>query len=148
MPKPGESRPALVRGMVPMSAPLKAGLRELQERAGAVGERAALRRHPVLLLARHFAERACEAVGLKHRIVAEPTLPTRRPNQDAVDPGLEFLDVAVRPGETQSRDEMRAAVGVAHRAFCPQQVLDLAHCGGEISVGSGPARGMNARRAA
>src|SRR5947209_20194454 len=125
MPKPGESTRALLRGRVPLSAPLKAGLRELQERAGAVRERAALRRHPVLLLARHFAECACEAVGLKHRIVAEPALSPRRPNQGAVDPRLEFLDMAVRPGETQRGDEMRAAVGVAHRAFCPQQILDL-----------------------
>jgi hypothetical protein len=41
------------------------------------------------------------AVGLENGIVAEPGCPARRKDEVAVDPALESLDPAIRPGERQ-----------------------------------------------
>src|SRR3954470_6789397 len=83
------------------SAALKAGLRQLEERARAMRQALALRRQAVLVVAGHLAERLRQAVGEEHRIVAEPLGTARRPHQRAVDRRLELLDVPVRPGDAQ-----------------------------------------------
>ncbi len=80
------------------------------------------------------------AVGDEHRVVAETPLPARRPDGHAVDAALEHLRVAVRPGEAEHRDEMRAPVGIA-----ADQLVHPAHRMREILFRSGPARRMDAR---
>ena len=84
----------------------------------------AARRQAVFLLARHFAEGAVVAVGQEHRIVAEAFVAARRPDQRAVDARLEFLDMAVRPGDAERGDEMRLALLRRCRAALAQFVFD------------------------
>jgi len=83
----------------------------------------AVRRQSVFLVARHFAEgprmTVRLAIGQKHRIITEALFAARRPDQNAVDPRLEFFEMSVRPGDAQSRDEMGAT---------------LARCGGAALV--------------
>ena len=87
------------------------------------------------------------AVGQEHRIVPETFVTARRPDQRAVDPGLEILDMAVGPGRAQRRDEMRRALFRRRCAAFVELDLDRLHGAAEILFRPGPARGMNARRA-
>src|ERR1700684_2662072 len=82
----------------------KTRLRKLHEGARPMRQALAARWQAVFFVARHFAKSACVAVGQEHRIVAESLSPARRPDQGAVDPGLEILDMAVGPGPAQRRD--------------------------------------------
>ena len=63
-------------------------------------------------------------VGQEQRIVAEALVAARRPGHDAVDAAFELLDMAVRPGETQRGDEMRAPLLGRLGAALDQQRLD------------------------
>src|SRR4030081_3175155 len=130
------------------SAALKAGLREPEEGAGAVRQALSLGRQAVLLVARHLAEGEREPVGQEHRVIAEALVAARRIDQRAVDRGLEFLDMAVRPGDAQRRDEMRLAALRRGGAALAQQRVDPRHGAGEILGGAGPARRMDAGLAA
>jgi len=85
-------------------------LGELQERPRPVREAAAAWGQAVLVRAGEFPERLRQAVGLEHGIETEPARAARRPDQGAVDPGLELLRVPVRPGDAQGGDEMRPAL--------------------------------------
>ena len=96
---------------------------------------------------RHFAEGGGESVRQEQRIIAETGVAARRPDDVAIDAAFEFLDVPVRPGETQSRDEMRAALIGRYCAAFDQQRLDAIHRKAKVLVRSGPARRMNARLA-
>ena len=96
----------------------------------------------------HFAESAVVAVGQKHRIVAKTLIAARRPNQNAVDAGLEFLGMAVRPGDAERRDEMRLAALRGRGAAVAQFFFDRLHGAAKIPLGSGPARGVNSGLAA
>ena len=91
---------------------LEAGARERDESASPVRERAGLiARRPVdavLFLRRHLAEGRVVPVGLEHRVVAEASLPARRPDEMAVHAAFEQLLMAIRPGDHESGDEMRA----------------------------------------
>src|SRR5205085_11347356 len=80
------------------SVPSKAGLRELQERTGAMGEAVSERRQAVFLLARHLAEGLLVTLRHEHRIVAEAEIAARGPNQGTVDAAFELLHVTVGPG--------------------------------------------------
>ena len=102
----------------------------------------------MLLVARHLAEGERKAVGQEHRVVAEPLGAAWRPHQRAVDLGLEFLEMPVRPRDAQRRDEMRLALVRRRRAALAQQRIDARHRGGEILRRSGPARRMDAGLAA
>src|SRR5262245_11711394 len=126
----------------------KACLREHQKCARAVREAKPARWQAVLLLRGHLAEGAVVAVGQEHRVVAEAGGSPRRPDERAVDAGLELLDVAVRPGDAERRDEMRAALRGHRRAACPQLVLDLLHGASEVARLAGPARRVDAGRTA
>src|ERR1700692_1732172 len=85
------------------------------------------RRQAMLLLARHFTERAVMPIGQEHRVVAEALVATRRPDQSAVHAGFEILDVTVRPGDAQGRDEMRPAALGRCRAEDAQLLFDGFH---------------------
>src|SRR3974377_1085609 len=80
------------------------------------------RRQPVFFVARHLAEGAPMSVGEEHRVVAKTPLAPRRPNQRAVDAALELLEVTVRPGDAQRRNEMRCSLirrgGTMAAKFC------------------------------
>src|SRR5262249_28980455 len=106
------------------------------------------RRQAVLLLARHLAEGAWVPVRQKHRIVAETLVAAWRPYQHTVDAALEGLNMTVRPGDAERRDEVRGTRRGRRRAEALQLLLDVAHGAAEILVGAGPARRMDARRAA
>src|SRR5262245_31332856 len=93
----------------------------------------------MLLLARHLAEGAAVAVGQEHRVVTEAPLAARRPDEGAVDPCLERLDVSVRPGDAERGNEMRLA---PFRHQCParaQLVLYRLHGVPKILVRTRPA---------
>ena len=90
------------------SGALEAGFRQHHEGAGAVRQAFAERRQAVFFLGAHLAEGLIETVGLEHRIVAETTLATRRPDGGAVDCGLKLFEMTVGPGQTQRGDETRA----------------------------------------
>src|SRR5258707_1220529 len=79
---------------------------ELAEGLGAVADR-------VFRVGVHLAESLRPALRQEHRIVAETTPATRRPDQHAVRLAAEDLDMAVGPGERQGSDEEGAAVGIA-----------------------------------
>src|SRR4051812_8810662 len=115
----------------------KASLRQLEKRAGAMRKARTLRRQPMLFLAAHLAERPVVTVGQEHRIVAEALVAARRPDQHAIDAGLEFLHMVVRPGNAQRRDEVGASVvAVPGRAGCEIR-FDLLHGAAEVLVGTG-----------
>ena len=57
---------------------------------------------------------------------------------------LEFLDMAVRPGDAERRDEMRAALVGRGRAALAELVFDALHGVCEILVRTGPARRIDA----
>ena len=64
------------------------------------------------------------AVGQEHRIVAEAGGAARRPDQRAVGAGLDFLEMAVGPGDAQRGDEMRLAlVGVVAPRSCSSRSI-------------------------
>ena len=86
----------------------------------------AARRQAVLLLARHLAEGAVVAIRQEHRIVAEALVAARRPHQRAVDPRLELLDMAIRPGDAQGGDEMRARGSVLPLARSLSSIVCIA----------------------
>jgi hypothetical protein len=101
---------------------------------------------PCFSIAGHLAEGRVVSVGQEHRIVAEAGGAARRPDQRAVDARLEFLEMAVGPGDAQRRDEMRARCsGVARRV--PAAGVRSASSRGEILVLAGPARRIDAGRA-
>src|SRR5580700_9743775 len=100
----------------------------------------AARRQAVFLVARHFAKCARVAVGQEYRIVAETFVAARRPDQGAVDLGLEILDTAVGPGDAERRDEMRLTLFRRGRAAFVQFDLDRLHGAAEILFRPGPAR--------
>ncbi len=90
----------------------------------------------VLLLRREFAEGQRRIVGLEHRVVAEPLVAARRPDQLAEDPALEQLLVPVRPGQDQGRDEVGPPVGGATGR---KLALDARHRAGKVLRAAGPA---------
>src|SRR5271156_4258191 len=104
----------------------------------------AVRRQSVFLVARHFAEgprmTVRLAIGQKHRIITEALFAARRPDQNAVDPRLEFFEMSVRPGDGESRDEMGATLARCGGAALVELLLDRGHGGGKVLIGAGPAR--------
>src|SRR5262249_26386067 len=147
-PTAGASSLACRRAAVIVSAAGKAGPRQLEKGAGAVRQALAPGRQPVLLVGTHLAEGARVAIGQEHRVVAKTFRAARRPYERPVDAGLEFLQVPVRPRDAQRRDEMRAPLVRRIRAAARQLLLDLTHRAGKVLVRPGPARRMNAGRAA
>src|SRR5436305_7085819 len=121
-----------------MSAPLKTSLRQLEERAGAMREAKSARRQAVLFITAHLAEGAIKAIRQKHRIVSKTRVTARRPHQRAVNARLEFLDMAIGPGDAKGGNEMRLAPIRLHRPVLAQFVLDRLHCVREILARSGP----------
>ena len=85
----------------------------------------------------HLTEADGVVQRLEHRIIAEAILATRRPDQCAVDPPLERLDMAVGPGEGEGADEMGAVAGV--RPLGLHAVPYQLHRHAEILGGAGPA---------
>src|SRR5262249_41513429 len=88
----------------------KTSLGQFHECARAVRQSKAVRRQSVLFLAAHLAECKLETIRQEHRIITEALVPARGVDQGAVDTGFELLQMAIRPGDTQSRDEVRAAL--------------------------------------
>src|SRR5262249_51232209 len=70
----------------------------------------------------HLTEAFVIAQGHEHRIVAEAADAARRPNERAVDPALEALDMPVGPGDAQRAGEEGIAAGFRSGAF--QMLLD------------------------
>src|SRR5438105_1838427 len=97
---------------------------------------------PVLLGRVHLAERQGAAARHEDRVVAEAAIAPRRPDKAAVNLTAKQLDIAVRPGKGENRDERGARVSAAELA------VDPLHRHPEILVGTGPAGGMNPGRAA
>ena len=96
----------------------------------------------------HLAECDVETIGTEQRIIAEPFVAARWPNRDAIDVTFEILDMAIRPGKTESGNEMCAPLFRSLRAALDQQCLDAIHRRAKILVGSGPTSGMDAGLAA
>src|SRR6266850_603809 len=113
MPPPGElcspTFPASGGGEERVLSFPKTGLRQLEEGARAMRQPLTLGRQSVFQLGCHLAKCKIKSVGEEHRIVAEALLAARRPDQRAVHPALEFLKMAVGPGDGEHRDEMRLA---------------------------------------
>src|SRR5437667_6966198 len=91
-------------------------------------------RPAVFVLATHLAKRKPKSIGQEHRIIAEALVAARRPDQRAVDPALEFLQMAVRPGDTQDRDEMGFAAFRREGIALAQTGLDPLHRVAELSL--------------
>src|SRR6516225_7838930 len=108
------------------------------------------RRQAVLLRARHLAECARMAVdlavGKEHRIIAEARIAARRPHQRTLDPALELLQMAVRPGEAERAHEACLALKWLAATARRKLALDARHRGGEILTWARPARGVNPGR--
>ena len=102
----------------------------------------------MLLVARHLAEGPGMAVRQEHRIVAEARGSTRRPHQRALDGSLEFLEVPVGPGDAERRHELRLPQRRAIGAVVAQHRFDRFHGAREVLVVAGPARRVDAGRAA
>ena len=98
----------------------------------------------MFLLARHFAKCALKPVRKEHRIIAKPALATRRPDQRPVDLGVELFQVAVRPGDAQRRDKMRAPLRRGDGTAFTQFRIDHLHRVPEVLVRAGPARRVDA----
>src|SRR5947199_5602570 len=145
MPKPGAAGRGNSSPFACASASAKAGLCEFYEGARAMRERAAARRKPMLLFARHLAERSRRSIRQKHRVITEATLTARRPHQGAVDTRLERLHMPVRPRETERRDEMGAPIGFSPAAPFPQQTADFPHGPRQVALRPGPAARVRAR---
>src|SRR5581483_4424406 len=79
-------------------------------------------------------------------VVAESGGAPRRPNQRAIDPRLDFLEMPVGPGHAKRGDEMRSSLRGLRRAALGEQPFDPAHRGVEILVRPGPARRLDPRR--
>src|SRR5262249_39842420 len=123
----------------------QAGLREAEKGARAVREAKTAWRQAVLLLRRHLAEGAVVTAGQEYRIVAEASGSARWPDQRAIDTRLELLDMAIRPGDAEGRDEMSAALRGRCRAARNQLVFDLLHGAAEVARLAGPACRVNPR---
>src|SRR6516162_8386534 len=127
--------------------PVKTDLRELHKGTGAVRQAQTQWRQPVFFNAGHLAEGTIKSVRREHRIVAETGRPARGPDQRAVGARLDFLEMAVGPGNTERGHELRTSLVRRGCSAFPQKTFDLRHCGVEILVRSGPTRGENAGRA-
>src|SRR5262245_48671284 len=103
----------------------------------------AVRWQAVLLLRGHLAEGARVAIGEEDRIIAEARGPPGWPDQRAVNPRLDLFYVAVRPGDAQRGDEMRAALAGLARAALLQQPLDTCHGAVKVLRRTRPARRMD-----
>ena len=124
------------------------GRREGHESPRPVRQAEPARRQAMFRLAGHLAECKLISVGKEHRIVAEPHAAARRPDQGPVHPALKCLQMAVRPGHAERRDEVRSPGRRGRRALCAQAVFDLPHRGSKILGRPGPARRVDARRSA
>src|SRR3954471_4083505 len=85
------------------------------------------RRQAVLLDAGHFPERARVSIGHEHWIVTETSGAARWPNQGAIGARLDFLSMAIGPGDTQRGNEMRLALRRLGRAALREQAFDPRH---------------------
>src|SRR4029077_19933931 len=112
----------------------KTRLDQLREGTGAVAD-------PVLMLGIDFAEGLIVSIRHKYGVVAEAALAARRPGQPTVYLAAKCLDRAVRPGQRQHRDEIRAPVLLAELA------MDPLHRDAEVFCRAGPARRIDAGRA-
>ena len=115
----------------------------LRERVGAVADRVLFRRVDL-------AEGLVVAGGDEHRVVAEALVAARRPDQRAVDPAFEALDLAVvGPGERQARRRnARRGPASGPAASTSRQTRSIAAA--EVAVAGlvlGPARREDARAA-
>src|SRR5262249_6262136 len=120
--------------------PLKADLRELHKRAGAVRQAQTQRRQPVFFNAGHLAEGTIKSVRHEHRIVAETGRPARGPDQLAVGARLDFLEMAVGPGNTERGHELRTPLVRRLWPGLPQKTLDLRPSSVQILDRPGPSR--------
>ena len=101
----------------------------------------------MLLDTGHLPERARVSIGQEHRIVTETGRASRRPNQRAIGARLDFLAMAVRPGDTERRDEMRLAMRRLRCAALGEQAFDPRHRHIEILGRPRPPRREYARSA-
>src|SRR6201987_6504588 len=110
-------------------------LDEPRERAGAGAD-------TVLFLGVDFAEGQGCALRDEHRIVAETSIASRRPNEIAFDFSAKQFGAAARPGEGEDRNKFGAAVLVVEFAVNPL------HPDPKVFGGAGPAGGADSRSAA
>ena len=92
----------------------------------------------------HFAEADVVAERHEHRVIAKALVPTRGPDERAVDPAFEGLDMPVGPGEGEGADEMGVMACIRPLGFDPiphllhgeRKVLGLPRpaCGEEAGV--------------
>src|SRR5215471_9165352 len=113
----------------------KVALDELGESTGAVAD-------PVLFCGVDLAKGQRLAVRDEHRVVAEPAITARRPGEGPFNLAAEELRPTVGPGEREDRDETRDTVLFA------EFPVNAFHRDPEVFGGTGPARGINPRRAA
>src|SRR5262245_27550300 len=92
----------------------------------------------------HFAKGQGLPLGEEHRIIAETLGPAGRPNEATIDLALERSLLAVRPGEAQGGGEVGKGSLPAPRAAVGEFVVDALHGDGEVAVGTGPARRIDA----
>src|SRR5688572_8898083 len=91
-------------------------------------------RQAMLLEAGHFAKSARMPIRQEDRVVAKSGRAARRPHQGAVGAGLDLFEMAVRPGDAQCGNEMRAALRGLRGAALLQQPFDPGHGDTEILV--------------
>src|SRR5579862_5335601 len=115
---------------------LKTCRRQFREGVGAVAD-------AVLQFGVHFAEGFVVAIRHEHRVVAEAARPARRPDETSMRLAAKGGFLAIRPGEREDRDEMGAPV-----LLSAEFRLHPRHRGAEILPRPGPARRIDARRAA
>src|SRR5881394_199091 len=90
-----------------------------------------------------LSERLVLADRNEHRVVAEAALPTRRPNESAVDPSVERFGLPViGPRDGQRADEVgsRSGIGLGRLDLTPDPV----HCAHPVAIAFfvlGPAAG-------
>src|SRR5690242_2224299 len=87
----------------------------------------------VLELRIELAEGLVIADGNEHRVIAEPSIAARRPDERPVDAAVEGLGLAVvRPGDRQRADEMGCRRGVRLRRL--DLAPDFLHCPHPVAV--------------
>jgi hypothetical protein len=130
-----------------MSDRSKANLRQLDKRTGAVREPTPPWGQAVLCFTRHLAEGLVQAIRQKNRIVSETLVTARRPYELSCYIGRKLFQMSIWPSDTQCRYEMGSALSRHDSIERSQFRLDEFHGSFEISMGTGPARRVDARLA-
>ncbi|MCY1368892.1 hypothetical protein D9M69_558990 [compost metagenome] len=102
----------------------------------------------MLFVGSHFTKGLFIAIGLKHRIITEADIATRRPDQHAFHFTAIILCFTIRPCKANHRNKARLALIRGGRSFGLQKIFDLLHRHVEITravFGFSPVSSVNTR---